>query len=77
MFGETLKKARTGKGFSRITLARLARIGPDSIYAYEVGKNLPRSTGPILRLSDTLEVDRQVLLSAACADDDVKGGLIW
>lgn len=77
MFGEVLRALRKDAGLTRRNLQDMTGISMERIYTYETKRSLPRTTSPILCLSDALGVDRQILLSAVCVDDDVRGRLIW
>lgn len=77
MFGELIKELRTKKGISIRELYEMSGVSESSLYGYEKKGQAPRTTGRILKLSEVLEVDKEILLAAACADDDKRGKLKW
>lgn len=69
LFAETLKKIRTEKGISQRELAERMYVVRTSVNRWENGTRLP-DAAMILRLAEALDVDVNVLLSAAAESDD-------
>ena len=68
LFAETLKKIRTEKGLSQRELAERLYVARTSVNRWENGSRLPDAS-MLLRLSEALGVDINILFSAASEDD--------
>lgn len=77
MFGEVLKELRTKKGISRKELAEKTGIPQPYLIKWEDHGQIPKTTGKILKLSQALEVDKEILLTAVCDDYDKKRRWKW
>ena len=69
LFAETLKKLRTGRGFSQSDLAQQMYVTRSTIARWENGSRVPDAL-MISRLSRCLGVDTDTLLFAAAESDD-------
>lgn len=58
-------------------LYKMSGVSESSLYGYERKGQIPETTGKILKLSKALDADKEILLSAACADYDKRRGLKW
>lgn len=68
-FSETLKKIRTKRGLSQQTLAEKMYVTKSTVSRWESGVRQPDAI-MITRLSEILDVDVNVLLSAAAESDE-------
>lgn len=68
-FSETLRKLRTNKGLSQQALAEKVYVTKAALSRWESGNRLPDAM-MIARLSEVLETDVNVLLSAAAESDE-------
>ena len=68
-FADTLKKLRTDKGLSQQALAEKMYVTNGTVSRWESGRRLP-DAAMILRLSKVLDVDINILLSAAAQSDE-------
>lgn len=68
-FSDTLKKLRIKKGLSQQTLAEKMYVTNATVSRWESGIRLPDAT-MIARLSEVLDADVNILLSAAAESDD-------
>ena len=68
-FSDTLKKLRIKKGLSQRTLAEKMYVTNATVSRWESGIRLPDAT-MIARLSEVLDADVNILLSAAAESDD-------
>ena len=68
-FSETLKKLRANKGLSQQALAEKVYVTQAALSRWESGNRLPDAV-MITRLSEILEVDVNVLLSAAAESNE-------
>ena len=69
LFADTLKKLRTEKGLSQRELAEKMYVTRTAITKWENGNRLP-DAAMIKRLSEVLDVDVSVLLSAVAESDE-------
>jgi len=70
LFADTLKKLRNNKGLSQEALAEKIYVTKSAVSRWESGNRLPDAM-MITRLSEVLEVDVNVLLSAAAESDEL------
>lgn len=77
MFGEILRILRENAGLTCRDIQEMTGISKERISAYEARRALPKTTNVIILLSNALGIDRRILLTAVCIDDDVKGRLVW
>ena len=75
VFAETLKKLRTEKGLSRKDMEERLFVTRSTIARWENGTRLP-DAAMITRLSKALDVDVNILLSAALQSDDCPNVII-
>ena len=68
LFAETLKKLRTEKGLTQRDLAEQLYVSRTSVNRWENGSRLP-DAAMILKLSETLGVDLNILFNAAAESD--------
>ena len=69
LFADTLKRLRTEKGLSQMQLGKQMRVSNSTIARWENGSRLP-DAAILLRLSEILGVDVNILLTAAAQSDD-------
>ncbi|MBR1481611.1 MAG: helix-turn-helix transcriptional regulator, partial [Ruminococcus sp.] len=69
LFSDTLRKLRIEKNFSQQELADKMFVARSTVARWESGSRLPDATR-ISRLSEVLEVDLNLLLSAAAQSDE-------
>ena len=69
LFADTLKRLRTEKGLSQIQLGKQMSVSNSTIARWENGSRLP-DAAILLRLSEILGVDVNILLTAAAQSDD-------
>ena len=69
LFSETLRKLRTEKGLTQQMLADKVYVARSSVVRWETGSRLPDAT-TIYRLSEVLDVDVNMLLSAAANSNE-------
>lgn len=69
LFADTLKKLRTDKGLSQRDLAERMYVNRSTVARWESGSRLPDAV-MISRLSQCLDTDVNILLSAAAKSDD-------
>ena len=69
LFADTLKRLRTEKGLSQIQLGKQMRVSNSTIARWENGSRLP-DAAILLRLSEILGVDVNILLTAAAQSDE-------
>lgn len=74
LFAETLKRIRTEKGLSQRELAERMYVARTSVNRWENGSRLPDAE-TILRLSEALGVDINILFNAA-AEEDISPNVI-
>ncbi|MBQ7669543.1 MAG: response regulator [Clostridia bacterium] len=74
-FSDTLKKIRTNKGLSQQALAEKVYVTRAAVSRWESGIRLPDAM-MITRLSEVLEVDVNLLLSAAAESDECPNVII-
>lgn len=69
LFADTLKRLRTEKGLSQMQLGKQMSVSNSTIARWENGSRLP-DAAILLRLSEILGVDVNILLTAAAQSDD-------
>lgn len=69
LFSETLRKLRTEKGLTQQMLADKVYVARSSVVRWETGSRLPDAT-TIYRLSEVLDIDVNMLLSAAANSNE-------
>ena len=69
LFADTLKRLRTEKGLSQIQLGKQMSVSNSTIARWENGSRLP-DAAILLRLSEILGVDVNILLTAAAQSDE-------
>ncbi|MBQ2470448.1 MAG: response regulator [Ruminococcus sp.] len=69
LFADTLKRLRTEKGLSQMQLGKQMSVSNTTIARWENGSRLP-DAAILLRLSEILGVDVNILLTAAAQSDD-------
>ena len=69
LFAETLKRIRTEKGLSQRKLAERLYVSRPSVNRWENGSRLP-DAAMILRLSEALGVDINILFNAAAESEN-------
>lgn len=69
LFSETLRKLRTEKGLTQQMLAEKVYVARSSVVRWETGSRLPDAT-TIYRLSEVLDIDVNMLLSAAANSNE-------
>lgn len=69
IFADTLKKLRTEKGLSQKELGEMMYVTRSTISRWESGTRLPDTT-MMTRLSNVLDVDISILLSATAQSDE-------